>query len=284
MPEGEPTRLGPAAGLPITSWDFGGDTDTSAPVALAVHDFTANGLWFGDLADGGSGRFRLVAPDLRGRAASVAAPAAATLADHIADVVGLADHIGAATFAVVGHGTGAVVALATAAAAPTRVTRVVLIDGPPVLSERPEIDWTTAAALVDPGITRVRRTWAHRDSAIAEGVASGRLPASGMTRRLRRAVDAEITGSGFGWRPRLAPATLEQDWKLLSAWTPPADTRAAVWSIGATHGHRRDDPPVRSRGPGVVAPSLDTTHTGLLVEPSALRAIAAAIADPPTLG
>ena len=109
MPTVEPTRIDATEHVPVTAWDFAAATD--APVVIAIHDFTANGLWFGDLAEALNGRVRIIAPDLRGRAASVSAPAPRRPDDHIADVIALADRIGAATFAIVGHGTGAQLAL-----------------------------------------------------------------------------------------------------------------------------------------------------------------------------
>jgi pimeloyl-ACP methyl ester carboxylesterase len=275
MPPTEPDRISPTTEVPITSWSF--QADAVAPVVIGIHDFTANGLWFGDLAVAGDAHVRVVAPDLRGRAASVTAPPPAALDDHVADLLGLADQLDAATFSIVGHGTGGMLALAVAAAAPARVTQVVLLDGPPVLEDGPGSDWITEAARVDPGITRLRRTWAHRDAAVADGVTSGRLPASGMSRSLRRAVDAEITGSGFGWQARLAATTLEHDWALLRAWTPPSRLDTTPVSFTATHGHRVDDPPIERRNPGDGACPLQTTHTGLLVDPRATRTIAECI-------
>jgi pimeloyl-ACP methyl ester carboxylesterase len=248
-----------------------------APVVIAVHDLTANGLWFGDLADAVAARARVVAPDLRGRAASSSAPPAATIDDHVADLLALAHRVDAATFSLVGHGTGAMPALAAAAAAPTRVTQVVVLDGPPIARDDAATDWITAASRVDPGIMRLRQTWAHRDAAVAAGIANGRLPASGMSRSLRRAVEAEIAGSGFGWRARLAERSLERDWEFVRAWTPPSGCDTPVTSLHATHGHRTDDPPIERWTVGTREVPLDTTHTGLLVDRSAVRAVAESI-------
>ncbi len=275
MPPIEPSRVAPDAHRPVTAWSF--STEVDAPVVIAVHDFTANGLWFGDLAAAVRKDLHLAAPDLRGRGASVAAPAPATLADHVSDLCGVADALDAATFSVVGHGTGAVVALAAAVAAPSRVAQVTLLDGPPAPTGRPGEPWARAAALVDPGVARLGRTWAHRSGAVADALASGRIPETGMTRALRRAVDAETTGSGFGWRPRLSTATLTRDWMLLEAWTPPEEVLPPVVAFHATHGHRVDDPPLGRRHLEVPTHPLTTTHTGMLVDPDAVKAVTAAL-------
>lgn len=276
MPPTEPARIAPTAEVPITSWTFG--AEAHAPAVIAVHDFSANGLWFGDLADACGARVRVIAPDLRGRAASVTALAPTSLDDHVADLLGLADRAGASTFSIVGHGTGAAIALAVAAAAHSRVARIMLLDGPPILANDPRTDWASAAARVDPGVARLNCTWAHRDAAVGDGIASGRLP-SGMSRSLRRAVAAETSGSGFGWLPRLAAGTLERDWALLGAWTPPVNGDAPVTSFPATHGHRVDDPPIERWNPGATTFPLDTTHTGLLADPAAVGTIAESIAS-----
>lgn len=282
MPSPEPTRITRVGGRPITAWDFGAAADE--PVVLAVHDLTANGLWFGDLADAGAGRFRLVAPDLRGRAASVAAPPPDTIDDLVADLCGLVDRVGVTTFSIVGHGTGATLALAVATTVPDRVDGVVALDGPPVPTGTRDADWTVAAARVDPGIGRLGRTWVHRDAAVVDARASGRVPQAGMTRALRRAIDAETTGSGFGWRPRLANATLAREWALTAAWTPPVAFAAPVTVLQATHGHRVDEPPIERRDLGVPAHPVDTTHTGLLVDASALRTVTMSLDASSALG
>lgn len=268
----EPDRIAATAEVPVTAWSFG--TDPDAPVVLAVHDFTANGLWFGDLAEACGPGVRLVAPDLRGRGASVAAPPPGDIDVHVADLIGLADRTGAATFPIVGHGTGAMLALTVATVAPSRVTRVVVLDGPPAVPTGTADDWRAAAARVDPGVARLGRTWAHRDEPLTEGRRAGRLPATGMTRALRRAVDAEVTGAGFGWRARLGSAALERDWRSLSTWTPPSTLSVPLHAFHARHGHRVDDPPVATVDLGTGARMLATTHTGLLVDLQAVGEVA----------
>jgi pimeloyl-ACP methyl ester carboxylesterase len=73
--------------------------------------------------------YRVVAPDLRGFGDSDT-HGPFDLATVVADILGLADHFGAAKFALVGHDWGAVVAWALAASEQSRVERLVIINGP----------------------------------------------------------------------------------------------------------------------------------------------------------
>lgn len=271
-PMAEPRRLDPDDSSPVTGWDFGGTPE--GPVVLAVHDLTANGLWFGDLAEACGPEVRIVATDLRGRTTSTGTPPPASIDTHLADVLAVADRVDAATVTLLGHGTGAVVALSVAAAEPTRVEGIVVLDGPPVIDTDPNVDWVTAAATVDPGIDRIRHTFAHRDALITQAVAMGRLPRSGMTRALRRALDAEVVGSGFGWRARLDATALQADWRHLTAWVPPDLHGAPVTSFRARHGHHIDDPALLLVDLEADLHRVDTTHNGLVWDRDALEVIA----------
>ncbi|MBS1848203.1 MAG: alpha/beta hydrolase [Actinobacteria bacterium] len=284
MIQPEPTRL-TCAGSGIVAWMFpGGAPD--APTVIALHDLTANGLWFGDLAAVLADRVRVVAPDLRGRGASRSAPGAASLHDHVTDIVTLTRRLGTDRFTILGHGTGALLALLVAAAQPTLVEAVVVLDGPPVISLDDRDDPFASAARVDPGIRRIGRTFSHRDELVATDIASGRLPRAGMSRLLRRAVEAEVVGSGFGWQARIDRYALRHDIQWFARTEPPTTVGSPIVALTARHGFRRDDPPVAAVA---VAPShvIDTTHTGLLWDDGALRIVASAIigsVESPTIG
>lgn len=272
----EPTRLSPGQGCngsPITAWAF--PAKPEAPVVIAIADFTASGLWFGDLAAACGDGVRVVAPDLAGRAASAAAPPATTLDEHVADILAVAGRVDATTFTLVGHGTGALVALAVTAAQPARIRSVIVLDGPPVIRPAEADAWMAEAALVDPGALRLGRTYAHRDALMTDQIASGRLPKTGMSRALRRAVDAEVTGSGFGWRAQLRGVTLQRDWQALAAWPPPPpDPEVPIGVFRARHGHLLEGQPIHLVDLGVEVTVLDTTHAGLLWAHDAMAAIA----------
>lgn len=106
-----------------------GDAGPDAPVVLAVHGITANGLSMTRVAAALAGRVTLWAPDLRGRAASHAVGPPYSLGRHAEDLVAVLDAIGADRAVVVGHSMGAFVAAVLAARHPRRVPRLVLVDG-----------------------------------------------------------------------------------------------------------------------------------------------------------
>jgi pimeloyl-ACP methyl ester carboxylesterase len=104
-----------------------------APVVLAVHGITANGLSWRGVADEvdrrhGPGAVRFLAPDLRGRAASAAAGGPYGLHTHVADLTTIATIFGAQPV-LVGHSMGAFIAGLAVATQPDRFTGAVLVDG-----------------------------------------------------------------------------------------------------------------------------------------------------------
>jgi pimeloyl-ACP methyl ester carboxylesterase len=108
------------------------------PALVLLPGLTANAHIFdGLIRTGLSPRFRVLAPDLRGRGRSGAPPAGLdpaapaanyTMADHAADVVGLLDGLGVACPVLVGHSFGGMLALYLAAHFPERFGRLVVLD------------------------------------------------------------------------------------------------------------------------------------------------------------
>jgi haloacetate dehalogenase len=97
--------------------------------------------------------FRVVVPDLRGYGRSVAPRdearhAQASKRALASDVVGAVDRVvgGDASFAVVGHDRGALVAFRTAMDHPSRVSRLVVMDGLPVIEHLERADARFAAS------------------------------------------------------------------------------------------------------------------------------------------
>ena len=132
-----------------------------APVAVAAHGITANGLSFGRVAAALGGQVTLAAPDLRGRAGSRDAPGPYGIARHAADLVAVLDTLGVPEAVLVGHSMGAWVAAVAAARHPSRVSGVVLVDGGLAFPPPPDLDLDAAlAAVIGPAIARLGMTFA----------------------------------------------------------------------------------------------------------------------------
>jgi pimeloyl-ACP methyl ester carboxylesterase len=74
--------------------------------------------------------FELICYHRRGFAGSSRPPGPTIIADHVADAVGLLDQLGIDRAAVVGHSSGAAIALETAATEPARVRSLALLEPP----------------------------------------------------------------------------------------------------------------------------------------------------------
>jgi lipase len=98
--------------------------DESLPPLVCLHGVTSHGRHFGPLAERLAERFHVVALDLRGHGDSLWEPPW-SLEQHVADVLAAAPP-GRCSW--LGHSFGGRVAYETAAAAPDRVERLVLLD------------------------------------------------------------------------------------------------------------------------------------------------------------
>ena len=100
-----------------------------APLVLAIPGLSANLMGFEFLAEHLGPGVQFVSIDLRGRGLSeVSPPGTYGWVNHAADVLEVADRLGAGSFSLVGHSMGAAIAMTAAAQAPDRVARLVLID------------------------------------------------------------------------------------------------------------------------------------------------------------
>ena len=135
------------------------------PVVLAAHGITANALAFTRLAEALDGRVRLVAPDLRGRARSNTLPGPYGMAAHAADLIAVADHLGARRVTLAGHSMGGFVVASTAAAYPGRVDAALLIDGGVALPVPPATDVDAVLrAVIGPAMQRLGMTFADEQA------------------------------------------------------------------------------------------------------------------------
>jgi pimeloyl-ACP methyl ester carboxylesterase len=101
-----------------------------APAVLCVPGLSATLCGFDRLAERlAGGTLQLVAIDLRGRGRSeVTGAGTYGWRNHARDVLGIADAVGAPSFAVIGQSSGAAIAMTCAQLEPSRVEQLVLID------------------------------------------------------------------------------------------------------------------------------------------------------------
>ena len=142
-------RYASANGIRLRYLDWPG----GAPPMVLLHGLSANANSFAGVAAAGlSPRFRVVAPDLRGRGRSDAPPQGYRMADHAADVLGLLDALGLEQVVLGGHSFGAYLAIYIAATAPARVDRLVLLDA--AMRMNPQV-----RELIKPSLDRLSVTY-----------------------------------------------------------------------------------------------------------------------------
>jgi pimeloyl-ACP methyl ester carboxylesterase len=146
-----------------------GDPGPQAPVVVAVHGITANGLSWLCVAEElfrrrGPGSVRFLAPDLRGRACSRTASGPYGLGTHADDVLAIADVFGARPV-LVGHSMGAFVTALASSRAPDRLAGSVLVDGGFGFSPPVGLDIDAAlTAIIGPAMTRLSMRFPSPDA------------------------------------------------------------------------------------------------------------------------
>ncbi|MGZ3148199.1 alpha/beta fold hydrolase [Lentzea chajnantorensis] len=222
----------PVTGGTLTVEVVDGDT---APV-LAVHGLTSNRkLWSWVAAHG----FTLVAPDLRGRADSVALTGS-SLRQHTDDMVRVLDALELDAVTVCGMSMGAYVGVDLAVRHPDRVRALVLVDGGLPMPAHAAMTPELIEAAFAPQLAVLDRTWTP-DGYLAANAAANPLidPADPLQRayfahdlspdghrRLDRATvlaDARDTVLGTSpWRSLTVPT-----WFVHAGWSTGPDTPPA---------------------------------------------------------
>ncbi|KRE41606.1 alpha/beta hydrolase [Knoellia sp. Soil729] len=210
-----------------------GATRSDVPVVLALHGITANGLAWQVLADElvrrhGVDGIRVLAPDLRGRAASRDVPGPWGISAHAADTSAIVSAFGGHPV-LVGHSMGAFVAASAAAKDPGRYRGLVLVDGGlgfPAPSGQ-DVD-AALAAVIGPAMTRLSMVFDSPADHLAfwrRHPAVGPLLAGPVGPWLRHYLDHDLVQSGEGWRSSCVLEAVRADGRDVLA---DPDTLAAV--------------------------------------------------------
>ncbi len=150
----------------------GGPVRHGAPVVLAAHGITANGLMWQPVADElvrrrGQGAVRFLAPDLRGRGASNRVESPFGLAAHADDLLAVAAEVGDCPV-LVGHSMGAFIAALTVASAPGSFRSAVLVDGGLAFPAPADLDIDAALQrVIGPAMERLGMRFAGPDAYLA---------------------------------------------------------------------------------------------------------------------
>jgi lipase len=130
------------------------------PVVLAVHGITGSHRSWAGVARHLGDTATVLAPDLRGRGESSAVGGPFGLGTHVEDLVAVLDHAGCDRAVLAGHSMGGYIVTRFAAAAPDRLSAVVLVDGGLPLPVPAGIDADTLlAAVLGPSLARLGMTF-----------------------------------------------------------------------------------------------------------------------------
>ncbi len=157
----EPEQIAvPVRGGDLAVLRWPGDTP-DAPVVVLVHGITGNALSWARVAASLAGERTVLAPDLRGRAASSGLPGPYGMAAHAEDVLALLDGLGVRQAVLAGHSMGGfVVAVAAAGVARDRVRGVVMVDGGLPFPDPPGADvQAKLSAVLGPALQRLALTF-----------------------------------------------------------------------------------------------------------------------------
>lgn len=186
--------------------------EPAAPALLALHGWLDNAASFSRLAPILAEYWRVIALDLPGHGGSAHLSAQARryhLVDQVDHVLDFADALGLDRFDLLGHSLGAGIASLTAAAAPGRIGKLLLIEGLGPLADdgSDTLERWRKAHAERSRKRRPRKLFVSIENAVAARAATGDLEADEVRPIVERNL-REIRG-GYVWRsdPRLRLST-----------------------------------------------------------------------------
>jgi pimeloyl-ACP methyl ester carboxylesterase len=273
-----------------------------APTVVALHSISSNGLAWVPVGRALAGQVTVLAPDMRGRAES-AALRSTGLADHVADVVRVLDHFGLESPVLAGHAMGGFAAALTGASHPERISAVVLVDGGLAFPSPGTFDVDEVLhSIIGPAMDRLSMTFEDQAAYLRHWAAHPALgplldsPAGGdLTAYLLH----DLAGPRGEMRSTSSLECVRADWADLMS--DPATLSAIhtlqcpahlFWAshgpLGQPQGLYSPEHVRQARLPDdVEVTRLAGDHYGVLLEPTAVAAIAdavAGLADIPTSG
>jgi pimeloyl-ACP methyl ester carboxylesterase len=154
----------PVNGGTLATFRLGDGPDGADPV-VAVHGITGNSRAWLAVARALEGRAALLAPDLRGRAASNQLPPPYGMEAYTRDLLALLDAFGLERALLVGHSLGAYAVARFAADHRDRVSSALLIDGGLTAPLPPGVDpQAVLDAVLGPALARLKMTFESRDA------------------------------------------------------------------------------------------------------------------------
>ena len=184
---------------PLAALEWG---EPDAPPLIALHGWLDNAASFAALAPLLAKEFRLIALDLPGHGRSAHLPQGVTryhVTDYVDHVLNAADALQLSRFRLIGHSLGAGVASLTAAASPTRIEKLALLEGlGPLADDGSQTLQRWRDAEAQRSISRRSpRVFASIDEALAARVAVGDLQADEAGALVERGL-REVEG-GYAW-------------------------------------------------------------------------------------
>jgi lipase len=207
--------------------------DPSAPALVCLHGVTGHGRRFRRLAEERlAGRFRVLAPDLRGHGRSLREPPW-RLEQYVADIIETLGALGVGKAAFLGHSFGGRLVLELAAHAPERLERAILLD--PAISILPHVALQSAEDMLR------ERLYDSHEEAVADRLSGDPgNPVEFVEEEMREHLEPGRDGR---LRPRYSQACVAALYGELATEPPPAETLAvpALLLYAPAYGLVRDE-------------------------------------------
>lgn len=175
------------------------------PVLIGIHGLTSNSLTFADMATAAAAAgYHVICPDLRGRNLSPNTGAYTYgWTNHAADMIAIADAVGAKTFSVMGHSMGGYVVLELGVVARGRLDKAVVFDA----LGNAEVG---ALQSISSSINRIDHTYASPDEYVQSIRSKGLI--TPFTKTWDRVFREELEPApGGGFKPRISRDAVYED-------------------------------------------------------------------------